>query len=338
MWLLNTSRAELHYFADPGTVPGGYAVISHTWNQDRGEQTFEEVMATISECEKACDNPRDRVDEKVRRCCEVAELDGYSWVWLDSCCINKGSSTELSEAVNSMFNWYALSEVCYAYLEDVHFDDDPYAEESEFRKARWHTRGWTLQELLAPAFVIFMSQEWKPIGTKHDLCRLIEECTGISQEYLTRQWDFRSAPIARRMAWAADRKATRVEDEAYCLLGLFGINMPTLYGEGRQAYQRLQAKLVKKNLDTSIFAWGSWHEPRDNALPQASLFDIHSGFYTPHHLEKFLFATSPREFRGRHYVHYTPFLWGDDVLQPYLQTQWSHEVCLTPCPRSQHIF
>ena len=77
-------------------------------------------------CKITGETPRHRVGEKIRRCCEIAERDGYEWIWIDSCCIDKTSSTELSEAINSMFNWYALSEVCYVYLEDVEDDDAPH--------------------------------------------------------------------------------------------------------------------------------------------------------------------------------------------------------------------
>ena len=116
MWVLSTARAELHYFSDCAAVTGGYAILSHTWTQDpAGEQTFQDIQDIIKVCKITGETPRHRVGEKIRRCCEIAESDGYDWIWIDSCCINKESSTELSEAINSMFNWYALSEVCYVY-------------------------------------------------------------------------------------------------------------------------------------------------------------------------------------------------------------------------------
>ena len=284
----------------------------------------------MKECAIQGQNPRVHVGEKIRRCCKIAAGDGYDWVWLDSCCIDKTSSTELSEAINSMFDWYALAEVCYVYLEDVRHDDDPLAKDSDFRKARWHTRGWTLQELLAPAFVIFMSQEWKPIGTKHSLCVPLAERTGISKEYLTREWDIFKAPIARRMSWAANRKTTRIEDEAYCLLGLFSVNMPTLYGEGRQAFRRLQAELVKQSIDTTLFIWGAWHHPDVNECEKGSLPAIHLGFHTTYHTDTFLFAPSPSEFQNTcASAYYLPHQPGgtNDVLQPYLRSQGSEKVC-----------
>ena len=282
MWLLSTSRAELHFFADPNAVPGGYAILSHTWNGQ--EQSFHDVQRIHALCEETGDNPRDHVSAKIRNCCAVAERDGYAWAWIDVCCINKESSTELSEAINSMFSWYVCSEVCYAFLEDVSKDDDPRAENSEFRNARWHTRGWTLQELLAPAYVVFMSKEWEPIGTKHDLVDPLSDCTGIYEGYLLRHKNFLYASIAQRMAWAAKRKTTRIEDEAYCLLGLFDVNIPTIYGEGSYAFQRLQQELAKRqHVDTTLFVWGSRHDDACNELPAEKLPEIWSGFHDVNH-------------------------------------------------------
>ena len=302
MWVLSTARAELHYFSDSAAVPGGFAILSHTWTQNSaGEQTFQDVQDINKSCKNSGENPRDRVCEKIRRCCEIAENDGYDWVWIDSCCINKESSTELSEAINSMFNWYAFAEVCYVYLEDVKDGDNPGNENSGFQKARWHSRGWTLQELLAPAFVIFLSMEWKKIGTKYELRVPLSQCTGINMEYLTRELDFRlDASIATRMSWAAKRKTTRVEDEAYCLLGLFDIYMPTLYGEGGHAFQRLQAELVKQSTDATLFCWGDQcHYSGVNMQEQAPLSLIHRTLHNPDSPRIFLFAPSPSKFIQR---------------------------------------
>ena len=171
-----------------------------------------------------------------------------------------------------MFSWYVLSEVCYAYLADVHKDDNPHASDSEFRRSRWHTRGWTLQELLGPALLVFMSLEWEPIGTKYELCKPLSQRTAISERYLTRKRMFSKASIAQRMSWASKRETTRIEDEAYCLLGLFDISMPILYGERRQAFQRLQLELAKqRNVDTTLFVWGPRHYGQHNKLPPAPL-------------------------------------------------------------------
>ena len=327
MWLLSTSRAELHYFPEPGAVPGGYAILSHTWSQEVPEQTFQEVQAIRAQCMKSGDNPLDFVSKKIRHCCSVAQRDGYAWVWIDTCCINKESSTELSEAINAMFNWYVLAEVCYAHLEDVSSSDDPHAKGSQFRRARWHTRGWTLQELLAPAVVVFLSADWVPIGTKRELCGPLESCTGIYRGIFTRDYDFFSAPVAMRMYWASQRKTTRVEDEAYCLLGLFNINMPTLYGEGRQAFQRLQLEITKRSLDTTLFAWGVAHDASTESLSRHDVSKMWSLSNNKAQTHRFLLAPSPRNFFF--WSTYTASFKPPGVMQPYLPSQWPDTVRLT---------
>ena len=120
MWLLSTARAELHFFSAPETVIGGYAILSHTWCSH--EQSFQETQALREQCKATGANPRELSFTKIRECCVLAESRGYQWLWVDTCCIDKMSSTELSEAINSMFRWYSCAEVCFAYLEDVPSD------------------------------------------------------------------------------------------------------------------------------------------------------------------------------------------------------------------------
>ena len=117
MWLLGTDRAELHYFASPENVTDGYAILSHVW--DKKEQSFQELRALQEKCQADGSNPRDKASQKIRRCCEVAESHGFRWIWNDTCCIDKTSSAELSEAINSMYRYYSLAKVCFAYLSDV---------------------------------------------------------------------------------------------------------------------------------------------------------------------------------------------------------------------------
>ncbi|PIL27031.1 hypothetical protein GSI_10170 [Ganoderma sinense ZZ0214-1] len=257
MWLLSTDRAELRWFTEAGSVPGGYAILSHTWGTD--EQTLQDVRAINKRYESSGKNPRDFVSSKIRNCCLLAEKYRYRWVWIDSCCIDKTSSTELSEAINSMFKWYWQAEVCFAFLADVPSEDDLRAKDSAFRKSRWHKRAWTLQELIAPAVVIFFSNHWVQLGTKAELAELLEEVTRIPQCILTRQEYYHHTSVANRMSWAANRMTTRVEDQAYCLMGLFNVNMTVIYGEGTRAFRRLQHKIMKHGFsDMSLFAWGRW--------------------------------------------------------------------------------
>ena len=209
---------------------------------------------------------------KIRDACVVARKNGYRYIWIDSCCIDKSSSSELSEAINSMYKWYALADVCYAYLADVPPGDDHHVVGSYFRKSRWFTRGWTLQELIAPINVVFLSKDWAPIGSKHALDSLVENITKISCRALLHLDPLDKFSVAQRMSWAAKRRTTRVEDRAYSLLGMFNIHMPTLYGEGDHAFHRLQEQIMQRIPDQSLFAWEDVYVPDlrllENPSPQ----------------------------------------------------------------------
>lgn len=197
-----------------------------------------------------------RISDKIIRCCAYAKANGYGYIWVDTCCIDKTSSAELSETINSMGEWYARADVCYAYLYDVDVEEKPREQGSRFRRNKWFTRGWTLQELVFPRRVVFLSCDWKILGTKGSLCRELEDITSITSDVLTGGRDLQSVSIAARMSWASRRQTTRLEDEAYCLLGIFGVHMSTIYGEGRNAFIRLQEEILKTTSDQSLFAWG----------------------------------------------------------------------------------
>lgn len=171
-----------------------------------------------------------------------------------SCCIDKTSTAELSESINSMFRWYQKAKICYAYLEDV---DDV----SELGRSRWFTRGWTLQELIAPKDVSFYSTNWTFLGSKSDLRDNLAAITGISQDVLSGASESWHECIATRMRWAANRQTTCLEDMAYCLLGIFDVQMPLLYGEGKRAFTRLQQEIMRGSDDQSLFAWGVPESP-----------------------------------------------------------------------------
>lgn len=200
---------------------------------------------------------------KILQTCILARKDGLRYLWVDTNCIDKTSSAELSEAINSMYVWYRSSAVCYAYLSDVVITDSTYENINDlkddslnsFRQSRWFRRGWTLQELLAPRRLSFFSRDWILVGTKQNMAPLLAEITRVDERYLLYTQDIRSASVAQRMAAAADRTTTRPEDIAYCLLGLFNVNMPLLYGEGGKAFVRLQEEIMKVSDDHSIFAW-----------------------------------------------------------------------------------
>jgi len=172
-----------------------------------------------------------------------------------------------------MFEWYRKAEICYAYLSDVpSADDDHEAKASPFRKSKWFTRGWTLQELLAPQWVEFFDWNWAKIGTKSSLERLIQSITNIN--YLS---NFDEACVAQKMSWASKRQTSRLEDQAYCLMGLFDVNMPLLYGEGHNAFFRLQLEILSKTDDDSLFAWEQFDRGSGHGLLASSpAFFTHS--------------------------------------------------------------
>ncbi|CDO74373.1 hypothetical protein BN946_scf184956.g2 [Trametes cinnabarina] len=289
MWLLRTSTAELEYFHSPHDVKGGYAILSHVW-QDY-EQSFQELQALHAQlvANSRSDLLRSRVSNKIRECCILAESHGYDWLWIDTCCIDRSSSAELSEAINSMFQWYSLTQVCYAYLEDVPSDQDIHQHNSAFRRSKWFTRGWTLQELIAPQSLIFVAQDWTVIGTKASLAALLEYITGVDADVLTFRRQLGDVSVARRMWWASARKTTRIEDEAYCLMGIFGVHMATIYGEGRRSFLRLQEEILKRTSDQTLFAWG-------NVLPIRMAPFREQISYTMYHPDSHIFAPSPAAF------------------------------------------
>lgn len=176
-------------------------------------------------------------------------------MWLDTNCINKESSAELSEAINSMFSWYQRSVVCFVYLEDYHFRGGRISD--EFAKSRWFTRGLMLQELLAPTNLLFYDSTWLPLRNKRSLCNLISTATSIPIIDLKneRSGGIQQTSVSMRTSWATNRQTTREEDIAYCLMGLFGIHMPLLYGEGEQTFIRLQEEIIKHSDDHTISCW-----------------------------------------------------------------------------------
>ncbi|KAI4865454.1 HET-domain-containing protein [Hypoxylon rubiginosum] len=256
MHLLNTTTRQV------SQVPNGerwkYAILSHTWGSE--EITFQELNKYHERRFRGSIYSRAGY-QKIRGCCDRAKRDGYDWVWIDTCCIDKTSSAELSEAINSMFKWYRESKVCYVFLSDVSDPNEDFStNNSSFRASRWFTRGWTLQELLAPRKILFYDCRWKLIGQlslRSKLCDVVSEITSIPTAYLEGA-PLSMANIAHRMSWASKRETTREEDIAYCLLGIFDVNMPLLYGEGARAFRRLQEEIMKHTNDQTLLAWGSF--------------------------------------------------------------------------------
>jgi hypothetical protein len=326
MRLIDTTTLEVRLFMSK--IPE-YVILSHTWGGD--EVTFESMQEP------------DRITKasegyvKIKRCCELAREDGYRWAWVDTCCIDKRSSAELSEAINSMYRYYWDASKCYAYLSDVAELVEATQDELLFKSkelnlkdhagyfrrlestqgigpklgwqyvlfidvdepevyvgylkrlqsaylpqrhsqaddlnlklterlpnSRWFERGWTLQELLAPAIVEFYDKDWRLLGTKASLAADIEKWTRINTRYILDRSTIRSASLGLRFSWVSNRQTTREEDIAYCLMGIVGVNMPLLYGEGNRAFRRLQIELLMQTRDHTIFAWSAYYESRNS--------------------------------------------------------------------------
>jgi hypothetical protein len=222
--------------ATHNTLP--YAILSHTWAHGQ-EVTYRELISGAGKSKTGY--------KKIQFCEEQATKDGLQYFWVDTCCINKSDSTELTTAINSMFRWYRNAKRCYVYLADVSapgHDSDIQAKQSTweaaFRDSRWFTRGWTLQELIAPVIVEFFSKEGKLLGDKQSLEALIQDITRVPIQAL-RGNPFSDFKIDERIRWAAQRQTMKEEDIVYCLLGLCEVSMPPIYGEGKEvALKRLQ--------------------------------------------------------------------------------------------------
>ena len=244
MRLINTHTLQMEEFFDVGRPK--YAILSHRWRD--GEVLLQDMQDIARASIKAG-------FAKIQRTCEQAIADGFDYVWVDTCCIDKTSSVELGEAINSMFRWYRDSSICYAYLWDVTdntIDNDH--ENNQVQSSDWFSRGWTLQELIAPSRLSFYGQNWQYLGSKDSICELLAQATGIDEDTL-KGASLRNSSIAQKMFWASKRQTTRIEDTAYCLLGIFDIYIPLIYGEGEQAFQRLQEEIIKRSTDHTIFAW-----------------------------------------------------------------------------------
>jgi hypothetical protein len=241
-----------------------YAILSHTWGADNEEVTLQDILNGTTEKRAAY--------EKLRIFARNATLDGLSYIWIDTCCIDKSSSAELSEAINSMFKWYQRARVCYVYLADVKGDESD-TNPSSIRDSRWFTRGWTLQELLAPTSVRFLNAEGDDLGDKISLQQDIMEATGIPARALEGH-QLKTFTVDERLSWAKNRQTKREEDAAYSLMGLLDINMPLLYGEGRErAILRLRRELrhaqyyqktPKEDMLTTFFRDHWPHQVRTN--------------------------------------------------------------------------
>ncbi|TLS27234.1 hypothetical protein PpBr36_05504 [Pyricularia pennisetigena] len=260
MWLINTKTLQLEQFDDPNTVPR-YAILSHTWEND--EVSFQDIQNIHRAKQK-------KGFSKIRGICALAKEAHIDFAWVDTCCIDKTDSVELGEAINSMYRWYAQAAACLVYLSDLPATTTDSALAAEqLHACKWFTRGWTLQELIAPKIVIFYNRDWRLVGTKNqDFASAIAGFTNIAKDVLLHKKDPSEYTVAQRMSWASGRKTKRPEDRAYSLMGLFDISMPPVYGEQDKAFQRLQEEVIRTNPDMSILAW----HPVSPCSPRLRLF------------------------------------------------------------------
>ncbi|KAI1207570.1 HET-domain-containing protein [Annulohypoxylon truncatum] len=246
---VETRRLKKYVEEEDGKAVDEYAILSHRWLAREDEVLFQDIES---------DDQTPLIQKqgfyKLDQCCKEARRMNIKYVWIDSCCIDKLSSAELQEAINSMYRYYANAKICYVYLKDTTSTVEGSFELGE--NEDYFKRGWTLQELLAPKYVYFRDKSWLHLGDKVSLSGELSKITGIDSDILRGSENLRSYSIAQRMSWASRRKTTKGEDLAYSLIGLFDVNMPMLYGEGgTKAFLRLQEEIIKTSDDHSIFAW-----------------------------------------------------------------------------------
>ncbi|KAI1261245.1 HET-domain-containing protein [Xylariaceae sp. FL1019] len=258
MRLLNVEKFQLEEYFEPNVPP--YVILSHTWDTD--EVLFRDIQPAFDGTFESLAWSNKKGARKVFDSAVIAAKKGYKYIWIDTCCIDKSSSSELSEAINSMFNWYIKANICFENHDIKDNDRQSYSE--TLKESRWFTRGWTLQELIAPHEVQFYDRNWHFFGTRVSLSETLQTITNIAIEVLvfgTLGIQERAQRLPRflkrysvweKMVWAAARETSRVEDTAYSLLGTFDINMPLLYGEGPRAFNRLLKKIMKQTDDHSV--------------------------------------------------------------------------------------
>ncbi|KAM3534675.1 hypothetical protein MY4038_002087 [Beauveria bassiana] len=219
-----------------------YAILSHTWESD--EVTFADIGSSRLKWQQKVDY------QKIRFCAEQARRNGLHYFWVGTCCIDKSNAIELQTAINSMFRWYRDAERCYVYMADVSHASASNEQEiapwrTPFQKSKWFSRGWTLQELIAPKVVEFYSKEGTFLGDKQSLEYVIRDITGIPPKAL-RGTPLSEFTVTERESWARNRQTKYEEDMAYSFLGIFSVFLPLIYGEGRDEAQRRLREEIQK--------------------------------------------------------------------------------------------
>ncbi|OJA18660.1 hypothetical protein AZE42_10098 [Rhizopogon vesiculosus] len=278
--LISTPVDELHHTINEFFK---YAMLSHKWASAKDEPQYWQIEGSVHEMGTPLEI------RKLQQFCTISKESGYRWAWSDTCCIDKSNNAELQESIISMFSWYRESAITIVYLADV-------SDISQLKNSQWFKRGWTLQELLAPRFIRFYKQDWQPLidsdgNHKDELLTILHEITHIEIDILK---EFRPGVdnVKKRLSWVGNRTTKKIEDVAYCLMGIFGIHMPVMYGEKHHAFVRLQKEIMALTEDLSLFDWVG--EP--SALH--SYFASHPRcFMTPHEDARQDSTSSKFEFR-----------------------------------------
>ncbi|KAK2742724.1 het and ankyrin domain protein [Colletotrichum kahawae] len=266
MRLLHCLQQKIYHFTYPPSVQ--YAIFSHTWSSPHDDEWLSYTPAG--------QRSHSTKQDIIRRVCNLALSHNLQYVWIDEACIDKSSSADVSETINSLPKYFQRATICFAFLVDLPCGTAVPCRDTWARCQFW-TRAWTLQELILPSNLQFYDAQWHLRGERSSehLHSLISGITGIDEDILNHERTLDQASVARKMSWAACRRSFSPEDLAYSLLGLFGVCMPIVFGEGEErAFRRLQEEIVKHTNDSSLFAWAS----RDN------------------HSCRGLFANTPAEF------------------------------------------
>lgn len=284
-----------------------YAILSHTWGCDDEEVNFQDLIEGSGNTKAGY--------RKLQFCGQQAARDGLEYFWVDTCCIDKSNNTELSEAINSMFRWYRDAAKCYVYLSDVSISGNNQVDtslqswQSVLQKSRWFTRGWTLQELIAPQSVEFFCANGNRLGDKKSLERELHQITGISVLAL-QGTPLCAFGIKERMSWATNRETKREEDRAYSLLGIFDVHMPLIYGEGAtNAFGRFQEEVDKRLRKHQLNELSTGIEAASDSIKR--LKPIHSQSYSvpfshkPNSLDPKPLLCSEDSMRGKQKLYYS---------------------------------
>ncbi|KAG2363744.1 hypothetical protein BDR07DRAFT_888500 [Suillus spraguei] len=261
---LITKRAGLHMEPIREVVVKyfGYVMLSHRWEGQ--EPQLDDIQGKSVYELSSVGNVR-----KLQRFCKTARDAGYRWAWSDTCCINKNGTVELPESITSMFRWYQHSSLTIVYLYDI----SPSSGSGALTSSDWITRGWTLQELLAPNIILFYRNNWTPYLDHHHenhkqfIMQELKDATGIdSRFHVTFRPGMREP--REKLKWASKRVTEKPEDVAYSLFGIFGVHLPVIYGENKQkALGRLLEEIVSQSRDISVLDWVGKSSEFNSCLP-----------------------------------------------------------------------